>query len=75
VPGPDVEAYRARAGNLRQRDLIRLAHDLGFTIDREGGKGSHVKAEKPGRRPVTIPTKIDRPLALSIIGQLEDDDA
>jgi predicted RNA binding protein YcfA (HicA-like mRNA interferase family) len=71
----ELADYRRRAGNLRQADLIRLAIALGFRENTRGGKGSHIKMEKVGRRPVTIPTKVDRSIALAIIDQLEGDDA
>jgi hypothetical protein len=41
--------------SFSSRDLERLAERMGGRIDRAGGKGSHVKAYFPGRRPVVIP--------------------
>jgi predicted RNA binding protein YcfA (HicA-like mRNA interferase family) len=74
MTSPDDLIGRARrsAGNLTQRDLTRLARQLGFNIVTKRGKGGHVAAVRAdARRPVTIPTKINRKVALDIISQLE----
>lgn len=70
----DAGALRARAGNLTQRDLLRFASARGWRESTGGGKDSHRKVTKSGRRPVTIPQKVGRILALAIIDQLEADD-
>ncbi|MEZ4503198.1 MAG: type II toxin-antitoxin system HicA family toxin [Dehalococcoidia bacterium] len=65
------ERLRRGAGSLTQRDLVRYAESLGWTIDRRRGKGSHIAATMSGRRTVTIPVKPARRTALAILSQLE----
>ena len=64
------EAERRRAGNLRPRDLVRIAERAGWRVSAGRGKGSHALCSAPGQRPVTIPQKVTRRLALSILDQL-----
>ena len=67
-----IARARRRAGGLRQRDLVALAEQLGFDIVTRRGKGGHVAAIRHDvRRPITIPTKINKQVALNIIGQME----
>lgn len=41
-----------------QRELIRIAEQRGWTVDKRRGKGSHVLAMKEGERPFPIPRTI-----------------
>ncbi len=50
----DFPRLRQQAGNLRQRDLIRIAQQLGWMLDQRRGKGSHLSVRKAGQS-ITIP--------------------
>ena len=66
----DWEAERRRAGSLRSRDLVRIAGRAGWQVLEGRGKGSHALCWASGRRPVAIPRKVTRRIALSILEQL-----
>lgn len=69
--GIDWEQERARANRHTQSTLLRLAAQAGYEVEQAGGKGSHVKATRPGLpRPIIIPSKIFRLNAMAIIDQL-----
>lgn len=39
---------------MTQRQMVKLLKRHGW-IETDGGKGSHIKMDKPGMRPITIP--------------------
>lgn len=39
---------------MTQKEMVKLLKARGWTKT-NGGKGSHIKMEKPGKRPITIP--------------------
>lgn len=67
----DWDRERGRANSQPQASLIRLARLSGYAVDEGAGKGSHVKATRPGlSRPIIIPNKIYRLNAQQIIDAL-----
>jgi predicted RNA binding protein YcfA (HicA-like mRNA interferase family) len=57
-----------------QRELIKVAHERGWTVIDGRGKGSHVWAVKEGERPFPIPQKIKKGLLGNIKKRLDIDD-
>lgn len=39
---------------MTQKEMVKLLKSNGW-IKTKGGKGSHIKMEKPGERPITVP--------------------
>ena len=67
----DWDRERGRANSQTQASLIRLARLSGYAVDEGAGKGSHVKATRPGlSRSIIIPNKIYRLNAQQIIDAL-----
>lgn len=46
---------------LTQREMIKLLTGEGWTADKKGGKGSHIKMRKAGKRSISIPKGELRP--------------
>ena len=57
--------------NLTQRDIVRAARAVGWTVSTKRGKGSHALATKPGRRAVTIPAHRNTGTDREILKDLE----
>lgn len=48
-------------GEMNRDQLVRALRRLGFLIDTEGGKGSHIKAAwQENQKSVTIPGKLHK---------------
>jgi predicted RNA binding protein YcfA (HicA-like mRNA interferase family) len=54
-----------------QRELIKIATERGWTIDRGRGRGSHVMASKNDKQSFPIPRKIKTGLLADIKKRLE----
>lgn len=39
---------------MTQKEMVKLLQAMGWTKT-SGGKGSHIKMEMPGKRPITVP--------------------
>lgn len=39
---------------MTQKEMVKLLKSAGW-IKTKGGKGSHIKMEKAGKRPITVP--------------------
>ncbi len=71
MPVDDCTAtLRRRLANLALADLIQCAEAHGWQVAR-GGKGSHTKMEKAGRRPLTIPNHRNVNVDRSILSHIE----
>ena len=70
VPDVDFRRLQARAGNLRQRDLVRAAEACGWTHSRT--TGGHMQFTKPGYRTLAIPRSLTSGTARGIIRALEE---
>ena len=66
----ELEAMRRRAGNLRTRDIVQVRERCGY-VERTGGK--HRVFRKPGRRSISVQTRMTSGTAIGIINRLIDE--
>jgi hypothetical protein len=71
----EINALRARTGNIKQGELESLAKKLGRERSKRGAEPTYVLRQLPNRFPLSIPghRQIAKFTAKSILNTLEDD--